>query len=458
MLNTSKRGEQHKSIHHDTIGKRICPDSRLNTKSKTSFCIVHYFIESIVHILIIGYVWPEPNSSAAGSRMMQLLRCFHKKQWTISFASPAQQTEHMADLSLLGITPESIELNDASFDHYIAQKKADIVIFDRFMMEEQFGWRVEKFSPNSLRVLNTEDLHSLRQARQTAIKQNTTFEVEGLYSDQGIREIASIHRCDLTLMISETETQLLKQEFHVPDTHLLHLPFMLDASENCNTFIPFEEREHFISIGNFRHAPNWDAVLQLKQEIWPKIRKRLPKAELHIYGAYPPPKATQLHNTKEGFLVKGWAESAQEVMGNARICLAPLRFGAGIKGKLVEAMQMGTPSITTKIGAESMHGLLPWNGVITDDIDVFVDAAVSLYGDKTSWQFMQQNGRNILESRYQATEWEPKLIQRLTLQHRLQDSLRKKHFLGLMLRHHSLKSTQYMSQWIELKNTPLGKK
>jgi len=405
-----------------------------------------------LHVLIIGYVWPEPNSSAAGSRMMQLLNCFHKNKWSISFASPAQKTDHMADLSIFNITPEAIELNNASFDRYIAKEKADIVIFDRFMMEEQFGWRVEKFSPDSLRVLNTEDLHSLRQARHSAVKQNTQFQIEDLHSDQGIREIASIHRCDLTLMISETETQLLQNEFNVPETHLFHLPFMLDPPANLNKLKPFEEREHFISIGNFRHAPNWDAVLQLKTEIWPKIRKRLPKAEMHIYGAYPPPKATQLNNPKEGFIIKGWAEDAKKVMQKSRLCLAPLRFGAGIKGKLVEAMQMGTPSITTKIGAESMHGLLPWNGVIADDIDTFIDAAISLYNDKDSWQLMQKNGNEILAARYQAEEWEPKLIQRLTLQYQLKDSLREKHFLGLMLRHHSMKSTQYMSQWIEAKN------
>lgn len=405
-----------------------------------------------MRLLVIGYVWPEPNSSAAGSRMMQLLNCFYKNQWQISFASPAQQTDHMTDLSTLGIQTEHIDLNNTSFDHYITDKKPDIVIFDRFMMEEQFGWRVEKFSPDSLRVLNTEDLHSLRQARHLALKQNRVFQTEDLYNDHGIREMAAIHRCDLTLMISEMETKLLIEKFQVPETHIFHLPFMLPAPTKINALTPFEERQHFISIGNFRHAPNWDAVLQLKTDIWPKIRKRLPKAELHIYGAYPPPKATQLHNAKEGFLVKGWAEDAQEVMQNARICLAPLRFGAGIKGKLVEAMQMGTPSITTQIGAEAMHGLLPWNGVITDNIETFIDAAVSLYEDKTNWLLMQKNGHEILQSRYQAQEWEPKLINRLQLQTKLKESLRKKHFLGLMLRHHSLKSTQYMSQWIELKN------
>ena len=258
--------------------------------------------------------------------MLQLLQCFHKQQWQISFASPAQQTEHMTDLSTLGIKAEHIELNNASFDAYIADKKADIVIFDRFMMEEQFGWRVEKFSPDSLRVLNTEDLHSLRQARHDAIKQNRPFASEDLFSDHGIREIAAIHRCDLTLMISEVETKLLIDEFHVPDTHVFHLPFMLPKPQDIDALPCFEERQHFISIGNFRHAPNWDAVLQLKTEIWPKIRKRLPKAEMHIYGAYPPPKATQLHNTKEGFFSKRLGRRCPGRHEASQALLSPITF------------------------------------------------------------------------------------------------------------------------------------
>lgn len=405
-----------------------------------------------MHLLVIGYVWPEPNSSAAGGRMMQLLNTFRKHCWQVTFASPAQQTEHMFDLQTLDIKSENILLNDNSFNHFIGDTAPDIVMYDRFMMEEQFGWRVEKYYPDALRILNTEDLHSLRDARHQAVKQNRSFQQEDMYSDLGVREMAAIHRCDLTLMISEMESQLLIDEFHVPETHLFHLPFMLPAPLEINALPNFEERQHFISIGNFRHAPNWDAVLQLKTQIWPLIRKRLPKAELHIYGAYPPPKATQLHNAKDGFLVKGWAEDAQAVMKQARLCLAPIRFGAGIKGKLVEAMQMGTPSITTPIGAEAMHGQLPWNGVITDDIETFVDAAVSLYEDKNSWELMQKNGTEIVNARYLETEWAPKLIARIQLQHQLKDSLRKKHFLGKMLRHHTMKSTQYMSQWIELKN------
>jgi len=405
-----------------------------------------------VHLLIIGYVWPEPNSSAAGSRMMQLLNAFRKQDWQVTFASPAQPTEHMADLEAIGIQTTQILLNDESFNQFILSANPDMVMYDRFMMEEQFGWRVETYCPNALRILNTEDLHSLRHARHQAVKQNRPFQLEDMYNDLGVREIAAIHRCDLTLMISEMETKLLIDEFQVPETHLFHLPFMLPPPQEAASLPSFEARQHFISIGNFRHAPNWDAVLQLKTEIWPGLRKQLPKAELHIYGAYPPPKATQLHNAKDGFLVKGWAEDAQAVMQQARLCLAPLRFGAGIKGKLVEAMQMGTPSITTHIGAEAMHGTLPWNGVITDEIDTFVEAAASLYEDKANWELMQKNGATILNARYLETEWTPKLIAKIQQQYQQKEDLRKKHFFGKMLRHHSMKSTQYMSQWIELKN------
>lgn len=93
----------------------------------------------------------------------------------------------------------------------------------------------------------------------------------------------------------------------------------------------------------------------MKHSLWPLIRRQLPGAQLHIYGAYTPPKATALHNPAQGFHVMNWAEDALQVMTAARICLAPLRFGAGIKGKLADAMvACGTPNITTPVGAEAM--------------------------------------------------------------------------------------------------------
>ena len=160
----------------------------------------------------------------------------------------------------------------------------------------------------------------------------------------------------------------------------------------------------------------------------------------------------QLHQPKVGFHIMGRADDAQEVARNSRVVLAPLRFGAGIKGKLVEAMQCGTPSITTTIGAESMCGDLPWNGFIVDDAQVFADKAVELYQSKNLWLKAQQNGFRILEKRYLKSLFENDFVKHILKvgahlkQHRLSN------FMGTLLQHHTLTSTKYMSRWIEEKN------
>ncbi|MEZ8780033.1 glycosyltransferase [Vibrio splendidus] len=404
-------------------------------------------------VLAIGYVWPEPNSSAAGSHMMSLLRLFKRQGWSVEFATPAQETEHMIDLSEEGITSKSIQLNCDSFDQYIEELQPDVVMFDRFMMEEQFGWRVEKVCPNAFKLLDTEDLQFLRNARHEAVKKETELTKAHLYSDLAKREIAAILRCDLSLIISSYEMELLQSEFNVDPKLLHHLPFMVDLNTLPESTKSFEERKHFMTIGNFRHAPNWDAVLQL-QKIWPKIRKQLPDTELHIYGSYPPPKATALHNPKTGFHIKGWAKDAQEVMEQARVCVAPLRFGAGIKGKLLDAMKLQTPNVTSEIGSEGMlpQGELQWPGAVADDIDEFVEQAVALYKDEEKWLKAQSQCHSILEAHYEQNQLGDKLIERLTALESELESHRLDNFFGSMLKHHSMASTKYMSQWIAEKN------
>lgn len=420
------------------------------------------------HVLIIGYVWPEPRSSAAGGHMMQLIECFLSQDWQITFSSPASEGEHKADLAALGIAEVSIELNNSSFDVFMSELQPDIVLFDQFLMEEQFGWRVEKHCPDALRILETSDLQSLRNARHQLLKNHLkndpdSDDLTDLFSrsshaifspmaasDLAQREIAAIYRSDISLMISDVEIDLLVNQFKLP-TALLHwCPLMLDGTPSSARL--FEERAHFLSIGNFRHAPNWDAVLWMKNTIWPLIRQQLPSAQLHIYGAYTPPKATALHNAAQGFHVMNWAEDALEVMSEARVCLAPLRFGAGIKGKIVDAMLCGTPNVTTPIGAEAMAGELPWPGAIGSSASAIAAAAVELYRDKTLWTQAQTNGWAIVDARYQYQQHCASLIARIEACRQNLQQHRTDNFTGAMLRHHHHKSTQYMAQWIEAKN------
>lgn len=405
-------------------------------------------------VLVIGYVWPEPNSSAAGTHMMSLLNAFRAQNWQVEFATPALRTEHMVNLDDFGISSKSIALNCESFDDYVKAYAPDIVMFDRFMMEEQFGWRVDKHCPNALKILDTEDLQCLRNARHEAHKGEREFTTNDLHSDIAKREIAAILRCDLSLIISSYEMSLLNDVFKIEPSLLHHLPFMVDLNTLPTSTKTFEQRQHFMTIGNFRHAPNWDAVLYL-QQIWPLIRKQLPKAELHIYGSYPPPKATALNNPKSGFLIKGWADNAFEVMQSARVCLAPLRFGAGIKGKLLEAMIMQTPSVTTNIGSEGMHNELPWPGKIANTAEDFANAAVEMYNNQSEFEQAQQDGNTLLNTLYDKAQLSAALIHKVDSISSDLNAHREKNFTGQMLKHHTMRSTQYMSQWIAEKNKKL---
>ena len=115
-------------------------------------------------------------------------------------------------------------------------------------------------------------------------------------------------------------------------------------------------------------------------------------------------------------------------------------------------MQFGTPSITTKIGAEGMHNELAWNGVITDNPEDYTNAAIELYNNKSKWEAAQENGIQLVNTLYNKAPHSKLLLEKIiALQNNLKEH-RLNNFTGAMLRHHHLKSTQYMAQWIEAKN------
>ena len=423
---------------------------------KVLFCSLKYFVmNQIKKLLIIGFVWPEPNSSAAGGRMMQLISIFKQNGFEITFASPALDSDFMVDLSESGVKKVSIELNNSSFDDFIIELNPDVVLFDRFMIEEQFGWRVSENCPKAIRLLDTEDLHCLRAARQKAFKENRVFELHDLLSEEvAKREIASILRCDLSFIISEFEMKILKDVFKIDSGLLYYLPFLVyEMSELDLLKLPlFEERKSFVFIGNFLHEPNWNTVQYLKETIWPLIKKQFPEAVLEVYGAYPSQKVLQLHQPKNGFFIMGRAADANEIVKKAKVVLAPIRFGAGLKGKLLEAMQCGTPSVTTAIGSEAMHANLSWNGFVTDDTELFAKKAVELYHDENLWKQAQKNGVAIVNECYQLSKYSTALIAAINSLLNDSESHRLQNFMGSLLQHHTLKSTKYMAKWIEAKN------
>ncbi len=404
-------------------------------------------------LLVLSNVWVEPTASAAGWRMERLLDSFLAHGYRIDYATTATPSALAIDLPAKGIATHHIRVNDDAFDAFLLECAPDVVLFDRFMVEEQFGWRVAEHLPKAVRVLDSEDLHGLRYAREAALNAGRPFQASDLHREIMFRELAAIHRCDLTLVISSFEMNLLKEQFNVAPNLLFYMPFQLSQSsiDEVERMPLFDARTDFVSIGNFKHAPNRDAVKALKEELWPRIRQALPEARLQVYGAYAGQHVMQWHDSKQGFLVNGHAPSAGQVLKKARVLLAPLRFGAGLKGKLVDAMRFGLPSITTSIGAEGIGEAATWPGAICDDWSAFADQAIQYYKNDSVWQDARDKMKPLLDDRFGNAELESASMQRIAEIKLDLAEHRNKNWVGGMLQLNSQKSYRYLSKWIMAK-------
>lgn len=420
---------------------------------------------------IIGTVWPEPRSSAAGQHLLSLLSEFKTLGYVLHFASTAQRSDNSEGLEELGCVVHEIALNDSSFDQLIAELQPEVAVFDRFMIEEQFSWRIKEAAPNACLILDTEDFHSLRHIRHQIVKKHpgqalditNLLAINGesgplqgcLNSDIALREIASMWRCDINLIISQAERKLLQTYYGLPESILHYCPFLIPNTEKqASSAIALNERKDFVFIGNYRHAPNWDAVQLLAQHIWPLIRQQLPQAKCYIYGAYTPEKAQQFHQPKQGIFISGWAKDAQATMRAARVHLAPLRFGAGLKGKVFDSLRVGTPCVASAIAWEGIESEATTNSLLTPaDYQRFADQAVTLYTDEQQWLSEQAKGYQILEREFAYAQHSLALRDKIKTVTENLDTHRAPLFTRKMFEQTQYRATQFMSQWIEAKQT-----
>lgn len=398
-------------------------------------------------LLVIGHGIPEPHTTGAGVRMMQLLRMFKALAYDIHFCSTAQ---HSSESPLIkeNIRYTQIELNNDSFNEFIQELNPKLVVYDRFMTEEQFGWRVRESCPKALTLLDTEDLHFLRKSREQG---HTTINPSGALNETAKRELAAIMRTDVSLIISEKEMQLLTQMFPSVESQLLYIPFLLQPEElpfNTNTY---EEREGFYFVGNGKHSPNVSAIEYL-HEIWPNIKKFIPDATLTIYGAYLPDKIVQLHNPLLGIYIKGFVNDLKTTLSKHRVLLAPIRFGAGQKRKIFDAWISGSPVVTTFFGAEGIGSTKTFGGHVVEKKSDFIQMSVSLYNTKSAWEKEVNKGQQLLTESFNWEFYKTKLQTYLAGKEAHLDRERNHNVMGQILWHHSLQSTKYLSKWIQEKN------
>lgn len=405
-------------------------------------------------ILFLGKIWPEPRASAACSRVLDLTRALIGAGARVVFSSDAKPTSATAAVVEMGAECVRLAPNDEAFSHYLVDLRPDVTFFDTFTTEEKFGWRVQSHVPDCLRILDTIDLHFLRKTRERIILEGASTlpqasEVVSIAGDLALREVAAIHRSDLTLMTSDREMQILIEYCDVP-VERLHLCRLHYPSPPVT--LPFDARRGYCSIGSFRHPPNVDGLRWLRTSIWPKIRRLKPDAEISIWGSYPRPEQMQLSSAEDGFRVHGPIAEQFPALERCRLNLAPLRFGAGIKGKIADGWWSGTPAVTTSIGAEGMTDNLPFGGVVADDAEFFAEAAVRLHDDLDSWKAASSAGQTIINRLYSPEATTGVLLERLEKLAQSRDEVRARNFTGRMLWQQGLRATEYFSRWIEAKS------
>jgi O-antigen biosynthesis protein len=429
-------------------------------------------------ILFIGPVFPEPTSSAAGSRTHSLLECFRSRGDSILFASASDQNAFSERLRENGIKTVKIGPNDPEFDCIVKEFSPEVVVFDRFMLEEQFGWRVSEVAPDALRILDTIDLHFLRRVRGDWLKAalagkgegaaiedaeftRISHSLDGIETTDCLRELASLYRSDLSLILSRFEMRLLIDRFHVDPTLLQFLGFSYPEPEPSK-WPRIENTRNFVSIGNFRHLPNRDATYWLARELWPKIREELSRkgeaeVEFHLYGAYPPREIMALDSPSTGFRVLGPAVESIPTLRDYRVCLAPIRFGAGIKGKIADAWAAGVPVVTSPLGAEGMESEADgaFAGMVAESADDFVRKAASAYLDSERGEVFRERGVRALSSLYSEEKNRQMFLGQidslLESPERLAEH-RRRNLVGRILNQESHGRTKYLSKWIEAKN------
>ena len=332
---------------------------------------------------------------------MQWLHLFLGLGYQVTLISPSkvkQESDWGSVVLPAGVEVLPLPLNkEEEIQADLKRLAPTIVMFDRFILEEQFGPHVYKTCPDALILMETEDLHFIRRARE-GLKEKYLDTVElprDLYqTETALRETGSIQRVDYSFVVSSFEEKMLREEFQIPETKVKWLPFFYEKPIEVKEHrLKFSEKKDFCWIGNFRHAPNLDGIRWFRNEIWPLIRAKLPDARIKIYGAYPPEEVMAWNSSatklKSGIEVKGSAVTLAEVFTSARVNLAPLRFGAGVKGKILEGFRFGVPCVSTKVGVEGLFDVSlssKFPGIEANTVQDFADACVSLHEDEQEWK------------------------------------------------------------------------
>lgn len=326
-------------------------------------------------MLVVDSMTPDPTRDSGSLRLSQMLDLLHQDGWSIDFFADdgyatAEDVHRLADI---GVTVHQGSLLRWLRD---AGAELDAILLCRLPVACQYLGLVRKLAPSATVVFDTVDLHYLRERRAAELADNNRLRRHAAQSRK--RELDAISRSDVTFVVSPEEQATLARE--LPNARIELLSNIHDIHGRRHGF---DARRDLLFIGGFGHPPNADAVHWFAADILPLLRVHEPSLALHVVGDIDEP--SRLALARDGIHIHGRVKDLGPLMESCRISVAPLRFGAGVKGKVNLAMSYGLPVVVTSVAAEGMHLENGVNALVADDAAGFAAATLRLHRDGDLW-------------------------------------------------------------------------
>jgi len=337
-------------------------------------------------ILIVDEAVPQPDRDSASLRSFNLMKMLRQENAHVVFMATelAPPPQALAALQGLGVEVWYPPFSQSPPAWLSSQgARFAVVLACRYHVAEKILPLARKHAPQARLVLDTIDLHYLRESRAAELAGNAALAKAALQTRQ--RELSVVTAADIVLVVSGTEREVLARDAPASKVEVLS-----NLHEVAGPGLPFAQRRDLVFVGGFRHTPNVDAVRWFVQDVLPLLRPRLPDAVFHCIGGDVPDSIAEL--AQEGLVIHGHVPSLETAMNGMRVAVAPLRFGAGVKGKVNLSMAHGQPVVATLCAVEGMHLQDGVDVLVADDAQAFADAVVRLYLDQELWNGLARSG------------------------------------------------------------------
>jgi len=334
------------------------------------------------HMLVIDTMVPNPARDSGSLRLCMMLQLLHQDGWHISLL-PDDGRVTSGDVARL--SAYGVHVHGGSVMAWLREHGAtlDAILLCRLAVAAPYLKPSRRLAPKAMCIFDTVDLHFVREERAAEVSGSQSMLRQSAASRR--RELSLISDSDVSFVVSEVELALLRKE--VPDSHV---ELVSNIHEIHGRHAPFSARRDLLFIGGFGHPPNEDAVRWFVAEILPLLRLRVPSICLHVAGDITPEARTAL--SQPGVEMHGRVDDLSELMERCKVSIAPLRFGAGVKGKVNMAMSYGLPVVVTSIAAEGMHLSDGHDALIADTAADFAEAVWRAYCDEHLWRQLSDGG------------------------------------------------------------------